>query len=256
MKWTGGHALDIRRQGWTLLSERLPAVLVKRARDLIAEDFARDPPRDDEAWKKCSHETFCPRLVEAGALDFLVRESGVLDFAAAAADHLQPGLRAQVARRRRGDAGVPHIDGFYPAEDEPANTPDALIGIYLSDVTRREQGAFAVWPKARERILRWARKLNAVPLRSAGHPPLDRIGPGRALFGLKGTVFLALEDETGMVNVICSRGVWARHRKLAQTAPALLIRGQVQNATGAVTVVAERMGKLTLAIGSKSRDFR
>ncbi len=72
----------------------------------------------------------------------------------------------------------------------------------------------------------------------------------------QGATFLNLEDETGMVNVICSRGVWARHRKLAQTAPALLIRGQVQNATGAVTVVAERMGKLTLAVGSKSRDFR
>ncbi|MGV0853404.1 error-prone DNA polymerase [Mycolicibacterium phlei] len=72
----------------------------------------------------------------------------------------------------------------------------------------------------------------------------------------QGVTFLNLEDETGMVNVICSRGVWARHRKLAQTAPALLIRGQVQNATGAVTVVAERLGKLTLAIGSKSRDFR
>lgn len=72
----------------------------------------------------------------------------------------------------------------------------------------------------------------------------------------QGATFLNLEDETGMVNIICSRGVWARHRKLAQTAAALLIRGQVQNATGAVTVVAERMGKLTLAIGSKSRDFR
>ncbi|EID17824.1 error-prone DNA polymerase [Mycolicibacterium phlei] len=72
----------------------------------------------------------------------------------------------------------------------------------------------------------------------------------------QGVTFLNLEDETGMVNVICSRGVWARHRKLAQTAPALLIRGQLQNATGAVTVVAERLGKLSLAVGSKSRDFR
>lgn len=72
----------------------------------------------------------------------------------------------------------------------------------------------------------------------------------------QGVTFLNLEDETGMVNIICSRGVWVRHRKLAQTATALLIRGQVQNATGAVTVVAERMGKLTLAISSKSRDFR
>jgi error-prone DNA polymerase len=68
--------------------------------------------------------------------------------------------------------------------------------------------------------------------------------------------FVNLEDETGMVNVLCTPGVWARHRRVAQTAPAMLIRGQLQNATGAVTVVAERMGSIELAIGSRSRDFR
>lgn len=72
----------------------------------------------------------------------------------------------------------------------------------------------------------------------------------------QGVTFINLEDETGMVNILCSPGVWARHRKLAQTAAALLIRGQVQNATGAVTVVADRMGQLTMAVGSRSRDFR
>jgi len=76
--------------------------------------------------------------------------------------------------------------------------------------------------------------------------------PGTA----QGVTFLNLEDETGMVNVLCTPGVWARHRKLAQTAPALVVRGQVQNASGAVTVVAERLTKLTLKMGSKSRDFR
>ncbi|ULE33729.1 error-prone DNA polymerase [Mycobacterium sp. IDR2000157661] len=72
----------------------------------------------------------------------------------------------------------------------------------------------------------------------------------------QGVTFLNLEDETGMVNILCTPGVWSRHRRLAQTATALVIRGQVQNATGAVTVVAERMAKLTMAVGSKSRDFR
>lgn len=72
----------------------------------------------------------------------------------------------------------------------------------------------------------------------------------------QGVTFLNLEDETGMVNVLCTPGVWARHRKLAQTASALVVRGQVQNASGAVTVVAERLGKLTLRMTSKSRDFR
>ena len=72
----------------------------------------------------------------------------------------------------------------------------------------------------------------------------------------QGVTFINLEDETGMVNVLCTPGVWARHRKLAHTAPALLIRGQVQNASGAITVVAERMGRISLTVGSKSRDFR
>lgn len=72
----------------------------------------------------------------------------------------------------------------------------------------------------------------------------------------QGVTFMNLEDETGMVNVLCSTGVWARHRKLAQTASALVVRGIVQNATGAVTVVADRMGELSMRVASKSRDFR
>ncbi|MDF2585288.1 MAG: polymerase, partial [Mycobacterium sp.] len=69
----------------------------------------------------------------------------------------------------------------------------------------------------------------------------------------QGVTFMNLEDETGMVNVMCSRGVWARHRKLAQTASALVIRGIVQNATGAVTVAADRMSPIDLKVRSRSR---
>lgn len=72
----------------------------------------------------------------------------------------------------------------------------------------------------------------------------------------RGVTFMNIEDETGMVNVLCTPGVWTRHRRLAQTASALLIRGQVQNTTGAVTVVADRIGPIRLSVGSRSRDFR
>ncbi len=72
----------------------------------------------------------------------------------------------------------------------------------------------------------------------------------------QGVTFMNLEDETGMVNVLCAPGVWARYRKLAQTAPALVVRGIVQNASGAVTVIADRMGPVELRVGSRSRDFR
>ncbi len=72
----------------------------------------------------------------------------------------------------------------------------------------------------------------------------------------EGTTFVNLEDETGLVNVICSRGVWARYRRVARSAPALLIRGRLERAEGVVNVVAERIQALDLAMGTKSRDFR
>ncbi|MFC7447704.1 error-prone DNA polymerase [Rhodococcus daqingensis] len=71
-----------------------------------------------------------------------------------------------------------------------------------------------------------------------------------------GVTFINLEDETGMVNVVCSVGLWARYRTLAHTAPALLVRGKVQNAEGAVTVVADRLQRMDLRMTGRSRDFR
>ncbi len=71
-----------------------------------------------------------------------------------------------------------------------------------------------------------------------------------------GVTFMNLEDETGMVNVVCSVGLWQRHRRLAQSASALIVRGLVQNAEGAVSVVAEHLQPLDLRMASKSRDFR
>ncbi|TLF82333.1 error-prone DNA polymerase [Nocardia cyriacigeorgica] len=71
-----------------------------------------------------------------------------------------------------------------------------------------------------------------------------------------GVTFLNLEDETGMVNIVCSVGLWTRYRRLAQTARALIIRGRIQNAEGAVSVYAEQLRQLDLRMAGKSRDFR
>ncbi|MGH9028632.1 MAG: OB-fold nucleic acid binding domain-containing protein, partial [Acidimicrobiales bacterium] len=73
----------------------------------------------------------------------------------------------------------------------------------------------------------------------------------------KGTVFLNLEDETGMVNVICSPGAWERWRHVARRSPALLVRGRLERTDGAVSVVAEKISPLELqAPVPSSRDFR
>jgi error-prone DNA polymerase len=71
-----------------------------------------------------------------------------------------------------------------------------------------------------------------------------------------GVTFLNLEDETGLINIVCSKGCWERHRQVARSAPALVVRGRVENAEGVVNVVAERLEPLTLGVGTVSRDFR
>lgn len=71
-----------------------------------------------------------------------------------------------------------------------------------------------------------------------------------------GTTFINLEDETGMVNVICSKGCWARYRHIARGSPALLVRGRLEVADGAVNVVAERIEVLAVPVTVTSRDFR
>ncbi|HXQ19641.1 MAG TPA: error-prone DNA polymerase [Acidimicrobiales bacterium] len=71
----------------------------------------------------------------------------------------------------------------------------------------------------------------------------------------RGITFVNLEDETGLVNVICSVGVWARHRRVAQSASALLVRGTLEVAHGVVNVMAERIEALPLAAALRARDF-
>jgi len=74
----------------------------------------------------------------------------------------------------------------------------------------------------------------------------------------KGTVFLNLEDDTGMVNVICSPGAWERWRRAARGSPALLVRGRLERTDGVVSVVAEKISPLDLGPVTvpPARDFR
>ena len=88
--------------------------------------------------------------------------------------------------------------------------------------------------------------------RRRGHAPPTAGAPS------KGVVFLNLEDETGLVNVICTPDVWKRFRKVARTAPALEIHGVLERYQGVINVLARRIVALPLRLDEllKSRDFR
>ncbi len=74
----------------------------------------------------------------------------------------------------------------------------------------------------------------------------------------KGVVFLDLEDETGLLNVICTPDVWKRFRTVARGATALCVRGVLERRQGVINLLAHRIEALSLRPADllRSRDFR
>jgi error-prone DNA polymerase len=122
-------------------------------------------------------------------------------------------------------------------------------------------------------------------LAAAGAVPIARLGrvePGRRIWvggvvthrqrpaTAGGVTFLNLEDETGMLNVTCSPGLWQRYRKVARTSAALLVRGVLERSdTGrpdpdaesdhrytVINLRADRLEPVVLPTRVSSRDFR
>jgi error-prone DNA polymerase len=71
-----------------------------------------------------------------------------------------------------------------------------------------------------------------------------------------GITFINLEDETGMLNVTCSPGLWQRYRKVARTSAAMLVRGRLEKHQGVVNLTADRLDAVTPPVRTPSRDFR
>ena len=71
-----------------------------------------------------------------------------------------------------------------------------------------------------------------------------------------GITIVNLEDETGLINVVCSPGLWKRYRRVARGAPALLVRGRLERVDDVINVVADKLELLPVVGGHRSRDFR
>jgi error-prone DNA polymerase len=67
--------------------------------------------------------------------------------------------------------------------------------------------------------------------------------PGTA----KGFVFLVLEDEFGLVNVIVKPDLYQRQRALVRTEPFVMVRGELQRRDGTVNLLAESFRTLQAA---------
>ena len=79
-----------------------------------------------------------------------------------------------------------------------------------------------------------------------------------------GVTFLNLEDETGMLNVVCSAGLWRRYRRVARNAAGMVIRGILERQDGVTNLVADKLVLIdeiypdagrALSARHQSRDF-
>jgi error-prone DNA polymerase len=71
-----------------------------------------------------------------------------------------------------------------------------------------------------------------------------------------GITFLNLEDETGMLNVTCTPGLWLRFRRVARGSNALIVRGMLEKVEGVLNLRADHLAPLTLSTRTASRGFR
>ena len=223
---------------------------------LLDAERARGPYRNlaDVVERTGLPEEVLERLIRSGAMDSLGRPRRELlwqlrEVAGASRGRVDGrALRAlgRAAGKRGAAAGRP-MDLRLPATDAPP----------LPAITESERigDAYAVLGvDARRQVVGLFR------------PALDRLGavtnaaladrrPGRVRVGglvvtrqhpmtAKGTVFLALEDETGMVNVTLWPSAWERMRGIVRRHALLLVDGELQREGSVVNLVAHEVRPL------------
>lgn len=149
---------------------------------------------------------------------------------------------------------LPGSGGYAPAPGLPAMEPreETLADLWATAISP------AAHPMAHAREeLRWrgvlavgdvGERFDARRVRVAGLVT-HRQRPGTA----GGVTFLNIEDETGMLNVICTPGMWKAYRRVARSASGVVIRGLVEHREGVTNLVADRVDALEVLIPAAGR---
>ena len=211
----------------------------------LDRELSRGPYRDlvDVVERTGLAEETIERLIRTGALDSLGRRRRELLWQLR---EVAGPTKGSKTGGRRPAAGRP-IGLRLPATEAPSLPP-------IGEPERLGEAYAVVGLDARRQVVELFR------------PALDRLGavtnarlaerpPGRVRIGglvvtrqhpmtAKGTVFLALEDETGMVNVTLWPDTWARLRGVVRRHALLLVDGELQREANVVNVVAHEVRPL------------
>jgi error-prone DNA polymerase len=165
--------------------------------------------------------------------------------------------------------GAEHLPGTTPAPAAPT-----LPGMSEPEITLADLWATGVSPD-RHPVEHLRDELRRAGVRSVaeladaesgrrvhvGGLVTHRQRPGTAM----GVTFLNLEDETGMLNVVCSVGLMKAHRHAARNRVAVVVRGRLERNEGVTNLVADRVESIDVVVPgagavlqarASSRDFR
>jgi len=213
------------------------------------------------------------KLAAVGALNFIqadVRQTSVCrDRDKAAENHSSDKLKFVGQNSNRRDAlwqverGAREAGPLYENLEEDGNSPLAPMTLNerLNADLRGTGMTVGRHPMAHQRA--WLDSVNvarAADLKNMRHGQLVRVAgwvivrqrPGTA----KGFVFLSLEDETGIANVIITPQLFEQNRLALVDYPFLLIEGALQHQDNVVSVKAKSVEPLQMKIQSPgSHDF-
>ncbi|HZZ66170.1 MAG TPA: OB-fold nucleic acid binding domain-containing protein [Candidatus Baltobacteraceae bacterium] len=134
---------------------------------------------------------------------------------------------------------------------------ETSFDLWSTGVSPKEQAIAHLRPLLeRERVIP-AAKLAQMPRNlvcRVGGLVITRQRPGTA----KGFVFLTLEDETGLVNVIVRPDVYERYRRVVRRAMTVIIEGQLQKEGGCIDLLARKIWEFEasdLSGGVRSKNF-
>jgi len=153
-------------------------------------------------------------------------------------------LRGLDERSARGELGrgmdIEEPEAAFAALDARETTS---FDIWSTGVTTGPQPIAHFRAELERRRVIPADRLAAMPdhlVCKVGGMVITRQRPGTA----KGFVFLTLEDETGLINIIINPAVYERNRRVIRAASALVIEGVLQKEQGTLDIIAKRFWAL------------
>jgi error-prone DNA polymerase len=143
------------------------------------------------------------------------------------------------------ESPLPEMTPFEETLADFART-EVTVGPHPVSYVREQLTRQAIVPAGRVPSFR-----HGTRLRTAGSV-IVRQRPGTA----KGTVFITLEDETGMIQAVIEPELWRKERSTVVGSAGLVVEGRVTQRDGSVSIRAEKFWPLAEIAPVASHDFR